>query len=135
MFRDQSDISELWLTKKPGDELTKIFRNVYAESIGPDESAQLTWDTKMNMFLDDKTNHIRANGKDRSSAKGNFNKAFKSGSMSWKTFRQAMKFLGARSFRVEIHINWGKYANPDRRVTIHGVNIPITEEHPTSNVQ
>lgn len=135
VFRNEESVSDLWLTRRPADELTKIFRIAFSETIEPDQSPSWTWDSKMNIFLDDKTNHIRTNGKDRSSAKGNFNKAFKSGYMSWKTFRQAIKFLGAASFRIEIHINWGKSKPIDKRVGVWGVSIPITEEHPTSQIK
>lgn len=124
--KPNEDYEGVWLTRKPADELTKIFRDAF-DNVVSDGYSSLRWSALMEIFLKDPTNRIPSNGKDRSSARGNLNKAFKDGKMSWKTFKAGIKFLGAIGYRIEVHIHWREMF-----VTSHGVNVRIKEStfHP-----
>ena len=123
MSYDDKIKDEPFFLEPAKDELSKLFRG--AMSI-PLNGANLIygWCVLMENYLKDSSNGIPANGKDRSSARGNMNKALRSGTMSWKIFKIGLKFLGAHSVKIDIHVNWGT----NKPVTTHTVTVPIKNE-------
>ncbi len=93
--------------------LAKLFRTVM-KNIG---FTNTRWEVQMQRVLDDPRNPVPRNSKDRSSFKGNLNKALKGDRMTWKVFEKALRFLGPRSIRFEIHCTWG-----NGETSIHGFN-------------
>ncbi len=93
--------------------LAKLFR-VVMKNIGFNHTR---WEVQMQRVLDDPRNPVPRNSKDRSSFKGNLNKALKSDRMTWKVFEKALRFLGPRSIRFEIHCTWA-----NGKTSIHGFN-------------
>ena len=118
-MRDSLDRwQSFWLSKAPKDELTFLFRNIVNDRIPPDSNIVMSWQHKMEHYLNDPTNGVPANGKDRSSARGNMNKALRSGTMSWKIFKIGLKFLQARAVRFQVIIDWG----PGTDATVHQIS-------------
>lgn len=95
--------------------LAKLFRTIlYDLQIGGPE-----WEVLMQRVLDDPRGPAPRNSKDRSSLKGNLNKALKGDRMSWKKFMEALRLLGPAKAKIEVHLIW-----PKGKTTIHDV---ITE--------
>ena len=117
-----------WINELGGDELAHLFRTILKDKLCNVESPILYWENRMDRYLNDETNGIPNNTKDRSSAKGNINKALQFKTMSWKTFKTGLKFLGARSIKFTVSIEWEKDKNiqPD---TLHNVKIPVVSQY------
>lgn len=118
MKQDNKDILEQkdkGISKSRGV-LSKLFRTIlYDIGISGPE-----WENLMQRVLDDPRGPAPRNSKDRSSLKGNLNKALKGPRMSWKTFQKALRLLAPVSARLEIHLTWQKGV-----VTVHHVTQPI----------
>lgn len=122
MSYDNKGKEELFL-EPPKDELSRLFRS--AMDVPLKAAHQIYgWCVLMESYLKDSSNGIPANGKDRSSARGNMNKALRSGTMSWKIFKIGLKFLGAHSIKIDMHVNWGS----TKPVTTHSITVPIKNE-------
>lgn len=124
MQQDDDVWSSFWLTRKPKDELTFLFRNIIRDKIPMKGNILMFWQSLMEYYLNDTTNGVPTNGKDRSSARGNMNKALRSGTMSWKIFKIGLKFLKARSVRFQVIIDWG----PDKEATVHHITTAILSD-------
>ena len=92
--------------------LARLFRTIlYERGIdGP------RWEVLMQRVLDDPRSPAPRNSKDRSSLKGNLNKAFRAPRMTWKTFEKAMRLLSPESMTFEVHLKWF-----NGETTIHNV--------------
>lgn len=92
--------------------LSRLFRTILFEQgiDGP------RWEMLMQRILDDPRNPAPRNSKDRSSLKGNLNKALKAPRMTWKTFEKALRLLAPESVRFEVHLKWF-----NGKTTIHNV--------------
>lgn len=115
MSYDSNGSDGHWLSKHAKDELTFIFRSIVQAKF--QKNITFAWYGLMEKFLNDSSNGIPANGKDRSSARGNMNKALRSGTMSWKIFKVALKFLGAHRVKFQVAIDWG----PNSPITVHHI--------------
>ena len=102
--------------------LSRLWRQiVYDLGISP-----YRWGALMIRYLDDPTNKVPKNGKDRSSVRGNLNKELRRDKMTWKVFFKGLKFLSPLRIRFEVHLSW-----PGKPDTIHSVTIPIAEINPS----
>ncbi len=87
-----------WDTKSV---LAFLFRSMLRElRIGPAE-----WQNLMNRWLNDPTNGVPDNPKERSTARGNLDKALTSPSMTFLMLTKGIRFLSyiLRYVRIEIH--------------------------------
>jgi len=112
------------IKNEPKDPLTFLFRDM-AKTRGP-WYQPMEWEKRMQIYLSDRTNMIPPNGRDRSSARGNLNKALYATRMTFKTFYKGLKFLGAISVTFHAEVRWGKfkYSTHSTTVHIHGAVIP-----------
>lgn len=108
MSYEQGEEEEILTSDKKGiesarDELTWLFRNILQDlQIGP-----MPWEKLMEKYLNDPANNVPINGRDRSSIRGNLNKALlKSSTMTWKFFKIGLRFLGAIHFTINFEITW-----------------------------
>lgn len=92
--------------------LAMLFRTILydLDITGPE------WEVLMQRVLDDPRGPAPRNSKDRSSLKGNLNKALKGDRMSWKTFQKALRLLGPNRLRLEAHLEW-----PKGTTTVHHI--------------
>lgn len=72
-------------------------------------------------YVDDPSNGVPVNGKNRSTERGNMMKQLTRPDMSWKVFLKAIRVLNPRYVRFEVHLGWRG------QETIHSVKIPIAE--------
>jgi hypothetical protein len=79
----------------------------------------------MAKFLNDPQNKIPENKRDQTSNRGNLNKEFQKGTMTWKVFCKAMRFLQVRGFKLTIE---ARRANG--RVTSHSVEVDLDMQDP-----
>lgn len=98
---------------KGRDVLSKLFRLVLANQHieGPN------WESLMERLLNDPKNPMPRNSKDRSSQKGNLNKALKAERMTWKTFEKGLRFLTVRKARVIVELTWA-----NQKTTCHYID-------------
>jgi hypothetical protein len=90
-------------------ELSKLFRQILlVKNVGG-----MQWQSLMEKYLNDPTNNVPTNGRDRSSMRGNMNKALMHTKMTWKVFRTGLKFLGALRFTITLNITWSKYESTE----------------------
>lgn len=101
-------------------ELAFLFRKLLIQR----KVSLMNWDKFMDVYLNDPTNQIPPNGKDRSSTRGNMNKALLSNNMTWKVFKKALKFIGVMKVRVEIHTTWR-----DGSTTIEKINTVLHRQY------
>lgn len=64
------------------------------------------WEMLMDRMLNDPRNPMPKNSKDRSSQKGNLNKALKGDRMTWKTFEKALRFLAIQKVKFIVEPTW-----------------------------
>jgi hypothetical protein len=76
------------------------------------------WEFKLQRFLERHERTIPKNAKDRSYAKGNLNTQFTNPQMTWRTFMEALMFLGPKKIRLDLHLEW-----PRGDTTVHTMNI------------
>lgn len=99
--KDMMELDDLAISKAKGV-LSRLFRIIlYQNNV---RSTQ--WEMLMDRLLSDPRNPIPKNAKDRSSQKGNLNKALRGDKMTWKTFERGLRFLGIRSIRFIIEPTW-----------------------------
>jgi len=118
MKEEKKDILEQpdWGVGTARGALAKLFRTILKDlKIGGPE-----WERHMQRALDDPRGPAPRNSKDRSTLKGNWNKALKADRMSWKTFQQALRLLSPVSARFEVQLTWLKGTT-----TIHYINQEI----------
>lgn len=130
MSKEEDENKSLW-KGEASDELTSFFRSIfeYRLSVTQGGFIEQFWKRLMDDYIKDPSNGIAPNSKDQSSARGNFTKAFIDESMTWKTFKQGLKFLGVKNAEFQIQLNWKDGGN-----TVHNINIllmPKQQSKPT----
>lgn len=79
--------------------LARLFRTMLRDrKIGGYKFALL-----MNQFLSDPRNKIPDNKKDQTSNRGNLNKEFQKGEMTWKVFFKALRLMRVVKFEITLH--------------------------------
>lgn len=101
--------------------LSRLFRQILADN----NVGAYAWNNLMERYLNDDRNGIPKNGKDRSSARGNLGKELSRPAMTWKVFRKALQFLGARRIKFTVECEWS-----NRRRTVHSVNLDLGATDP-----
>jgi hypothetical protein len=93
--------------------LARLFRQILRDlDIDPNR-----WHRLMVRYLMDPRNKIPANGKDKSSARGNLNKELRRDRMTWKVFNdKAIPFLNPVEVEFEVRMTWA-----NGRKTVHRV--------------
>lgn len=100
--------------------LARLFRTILKDrNIGGYQFMLL-----MTKFLNDPKNNIPDNKRDQTSNRGNLNKEFQKGTMTWKVFCKAMRFLQFKNFRLILEAEDAKGL-----ITRHtvDVNLELTE--------
>lgn len=64
------------------------------------------WEAKLQRYLDRNAKLIGSTSKDRSYARGNLNSQFSADRFTWRTFMDALRFLGPSSARLTIELGW-----------------------------
>lgn len=119
MSKEDDEKKCIW-KGEAGDELTSFFRSIfeYRLSVTAEGYIEHFWKRLMDDYIKDPSNGVAQNSKDQSSARGNFTKAFIDANMTWKTFKQGLKFLGVKNAKFEIQLDWG-----NNNITVHNINI------------
>jgi hypothetical protein len=105
---------------KHKDEARGVLARMFRQILGETNTRPGEWTGLMNRYLSDPNNRIPANGKDRSSTRGNLNKELSRKSMTWKVFRKALRFIGATHVTLQLTLDWVK-----RPSTVHIMHIPM----------
>lgn len=83
--------------------LAFLFRSMLKElRIGPSE-----WQNLMNRWLNDPTNGVPDNPKDRSTSRGNLDKALTNDAMTYLMFNKGVRFLSYLLSYVRIEVHFG----------------------------
>lgn len=82
----------------------------------------------MSKFLSDPRNHIPDNKKDQTSNRGNLNKEFQKGTMTWKVFCKAMRFLQIVRFKITLEA-----VRENGKTTTHVVNVNLELTEPEND--
>lgn len=98
---------------KGRDVPSRLFRIILSR----EEIGGTVWEILMDRLLNDPRNPMPRNSKDRSSQKGNLNKALKAENMTWKTFEKGLRFLGVKKARISVDLTW-----PNHKTTSHYVD-------------
>ena len=98
---------------KGRDVPSRLFRLILAQE-GIEGNS---WESLMDRLLNDPRNPLPRNSKDRSSQKGNLNKALRADRMTWKTFEKGLRFLGVRKARIVAELTW-----PNQKTTCHYID-------------
>lgn len=89
--------------------LSRLFRQILRDRrIGPEKFGSLMYD-----YLNDPSNRIANNRKDRTSARGNLGMALTQDKMTWKVFCRGLKFL--KIVKIDIAIR-AHYANGQEEI-------------------
>lgn len=94
--------------------LSKLFRRILFD-IG---MRPMTWDRKMEEYLNSPRNGGSRNSRKRSSDRGNLNKELRKADMTWANFLKGIAFLNPIKIRFEVHCTW-----ENKKTTIHGINV------------
>lgn len=82
--------------------LARLWRQILCHSnIGVDK-----WNAAMQRYLDDPRNGIPRAGKQRSSERGNLNKALCKPSITWGVFIKGIRFLAPKRVEFTVKITW-----------------------------
>lgn len=93
--------------------LAFLFRSMLKElRIGPSE-----WQNLMNRWLNDPTNGVPDNPKDRSTARGNLDKALTNDSMTFLMLNKGIRFLSYILSYVRIEIHFGDDRGREYKIT------------------
>lgn len=104
--------------------LARLFRTILSDlNIGGYQFTLL-----MTKFLNDPRNNIPDNKQDQTSNRGNLNKEFQKGTMTWKVFCKALRFLQFTRFKVIIQAE-----RADGSITQHDVEVNLQLTEPDTN--
>ena len=110
--------------------LSILFRRILADlNYGP-----YLWNQHVNRYLSDPRNGIPANGKDRSSARGNLQKELFRDAMTFKVFRKGLMLLAPLGIVLEVRLEWKD------RTTVHTIRVEnnnesIEREYDVNNIE
>lgn len=103
--------------------LSRLFRTMLKDL----EIGGYQFNLLMAKFLNDPRNKIPENKRDQTSNRGNLNKEFQKGTMTWKVFCKAMRFLQVVRFKITIEAE-----RSNGKVSVHHAAVDLT---PQSNPQ
>lgn len=100
------------------NELAFFFRRVCSEL----KFDPIRWEAKLQRWLDRNKSLIGNTSKDRSYARGNMNSQFTADRLTWRTFMDALRFLGARGARLTLELDWA-----GNRKTYHQIKLNLKQ--------
>lgn len=117
MYEEQDDIFSVKAVERANGVLAKLFRTIVQERrINPGSWAKLMYD-----YLNNPSNGVQNNPKDRSSARGNLNKELHRTSMTWKVFRKAILFLAPVRATFVVRFEWRTDIPKHYEITEHSI--------------
>lgn len=92
----------------------------------------MKWSHLMNNYIKKQAPHFQ-NRRDMTSIRGNLNKEFTRGNMTWKVFNKAMMFLGVVRFRITIDAQYenGRVSSHTCLVSFNSVEPYLNSDDPT----
>jgi hypothetical protein len=105
--------------KNARNELAHLFRTIAWETgvRGPE------WEYKLRKYLEQLGPQLKT-AKDRSYARGNLNAQLMDRKMTWRTFIEAMNFLGALRMRLKVELDW-----PNNQSSTHTMQVRLRQSH------
>jgi len=100
------------------NELAFFFRRICSEL----RFDPIRWEAKLQRYLDRNKNLIGSTNKDRSYARGNMNAMFTADKLTWRTWMDALRFLGARGAKLTLELDW-----PGNRKTYHQIRLNLKQ--------
>lgn len=90
----------------------------------------------MNQFLSDPKNNIPNNKLDQTSNRGNLNKEFQKGQMTWKVFCKGMRFLQIVRFRLILEADWrtGETTSHNLAVNLEFPDVEVDDDDDTTKL-
>lgn len=83
----------------------------------------IRWESKLQRMLDRNKKLIGTSTKERSYARGNMNAQFTADKLTWRTFMDALRFLGPRGAKLYIELEWA-----GNRRTQHAIRLNLRQE-------
>lgn len=118
--KDLLDLEDRGLSKAQ-NVLSYLFRKILFQT----QLSGTRWEFLIGRWMADPRNPAPKNSKDRSSQKGNLNKALKSDRMTWKNCEKGLRFLGVIKLKITAECTWA-----NGKTTAHSVTKELGHPNP-----
>jgi hypothetical protein len=100
------------------NELAFFFRRICSEL----KFDPIRWEGKLQRWLDRNKSLIGSTSKDRSYARGNMNSQFTADKLTWRTFMDSLRFIGAVGAHLTLELEWA-----GKRKTYHQIKLNLKQ--------